>query len=96
MHTVSSQRVLPSIIYHTHKYRITYDSNKEDAFLVHTDKGIIRFVRTMDGLYAYKPSPKFKQQVAEAKRTVHEEANYLVATVEENRKRCTEQQFQNA
>jgi hypothetical protein len=36
------------------KYRITYNSNKEDAFLVHADKGIIKFPRTHDGLYAYR------------------------------------------
>jgi hypothetical protein len=38
------------------KHCITYDSNKEDAFLVHSDSGIIKFERTPDGLYVVKPT----------------------------------------
>jgi hypothetical protein len=44
------------------KHRITYDSEKEDASLVHSDAGIIKFERTPDGLYVYKPTAKFKNQ----------------------------------
>jgi hypothetical protein len=33
------------------QHRVTYDSNKEDAFLVHSDSGTIKFERTPDGLY---------------------------------------------
>jgi hypothetical protein len=57
------------------KYRSTYDSEKEDAFLVHTNEGIVRFSRTLDGLYAYKPSLKFKQQVADSKKRIRHEAS---------------------
>ena len=40
------------------KYRVTYDSSKEDEFLIHTDQGIIKFVRE-GRLYTYEPSKKY-------------------------------------
>jgi hypothetical protein len=36
--------------------RVTFDSAVEDAFIVHHKDGAIKFPRTPDGLYAYKPS----------------------------------------
>ena len=37
------------------KYCITYDNKIEDAFIIHTKNGIVKFLR--DGwLYTYKPS----------------------------------------
>ena len=38
------------------KHRITYDSNSEDAFKVHLPNKIIKFTRTKNGLYLYKPN----------------------------------------
>ena len=36
------------------KYHVTFDNKKEDAFLVHTTSGIVKFQR--DGrLYTYEP-----------------------------------------
>jgi hypothetical protein len=49
------------------KYRITYDSDQEDAFLVHSEYGITKFERTNDGLYAYKPTEAYKTKLAEMK-----------------------------
>lgn len=47
---------------------IKYDSTKEDAFVItHTDKSTTKFTRTKEGLYAYKPSPEFLQEVKDAK-----------------------------
>ena len=40
------------------KYHVTYDSRKEDAFLVHTEHGIIKFARE-GRLYMYEPSEKY-------------------------------------
>jgi hypothetical protein len=38
------------------QHRITYDSNIEDAFLVHTEDGdVLKFEQTSEGLYAYRP-----------------------------------------
>jgi hypothetical protein len=48
-------------------HRITYDLDREDAFLVHSSNGIVKFARTPDGLYVYKPTTKFKGQVAKLK-----------------------------
>ena len=37
------------------KHRVTFDSDKEDAFLVHTKQnGIIKFQANAQGLYAYE------------------------------------------
>jgi hypothetical protein len=33
------------------KHQITYDSDKEDAFLVHMDNKIVKFECSPDGLY---------------------------------------------
>ena len=55
------------------KHRITYDSNKEDAFIIHLPNKIVKFARTKEGLYTYQP----KEQV------LHKTS--LVQTVHENR-----------
>ena len=48
------------------KYKISYDNSVEDAFLVHTENGIVKFSR--DGrLYTYEPSEKFMTAIAEYK-----------------------------
>jgi hypothetical protein len=44
------------------KHHITYDSDKKDAFVVHSHSGIIKFKRTPDGLYVYKPSPHSRRK----------------------------------
>jgi hypothetical protein len=78
------------------KHRITYDSEKEDVFMVHTKEGIIKFTRTPDGLYAYTPSTKFKDQVAETNMSRSQAMNNLVTTVKENMMGYTQRQFENA
>ena len=52
------------------RYRITYDSEIDDAFFVHTDDGIIRFGRTDEGLYAYRPSRHFLDDIDNTKNLV--------------------------
>jgi hypothetical protein len=87
------------------KDRITYeDSDQEDAFLVHSNSGIIKFERTPDGLYVYKPTANFKNQVAELKKTkimpLHgnggRQVSNIITTVQENAKGYTQRQFENA
>ena len=78
------------------EHRITYDSEQEDAFKVHTKEGIIKFTRTPDGLYAYTPSTKFKDQVAETNMSCSQAMNNLVTTVKENMMGYTQRQFENA
>ena len=45
-HTANIFRFTPM----TDKYQITYDSDKEDEFIMQTDNGIIKFTRTPEGL----------------------------------------------
>ena len=37
------------------KYRVTYDSAKESAFIVHAKNGPVRFTCSPENLYYYKP-----------------------------------------
>jgi hypothetical protein len=78
------------------KYRITYDSDKEDAFLVHIKEGIIKFARTCDGLYAYKPSSRFKNQEKKSKTTIRQHISNMVSSVKENLMAFTKRQYENA
>ncbi|KAI2512474.1 Reverse transcriptase (RNA-dependent DNA polymerase) [Fragilaria crotonensis] len=65
------------------RYRITYDSGKEDAFVVHlSDDKTVRFTRHGNNLYVFKPP--IKKQVQ------------LLNTVEENKTFFTQRQFERA
>ena len=86
------------------KYRITYDSDKEDAFLVHLPDKILKFERTPEGLYAYKPPQYFIDENRERKGYSPEPkadedkqlVNNQITTVAENRKGFTHRQFLRA
>ena len=54
----------------TENHRVTFDSKKENAFLVHMPNGIVKFTRTPEGLYAYTPGKKFINRVAKHKNLV--------------------------
>ena len=41
------------------KQQIVYNSDVEDAFHIYTDDKIIKFARTGEGLYVYKPPLEF-------------------------------------
>ena len=53
------------------KYRVTFDSDKENAFNVYTKQGNMKFSTNEQGLYVFKPNYTTA-------------TNNLVATVEEN------------
>jgi hypothetical protein len=40
------------------KYRITYDSSKEKSFIVHLPNKQIKFTKSFNGLFYYKPNYK--------------------------------------
>ena len=42
-------------------FRVTYDSSKEQAFIVHTQSGPIRFSKLANNLFAYTPSGKLNK-----------------------------------
>jgi hypothetical protein len=48
-------------------FHVTFDNWKEEAFLVHTEKGIAKFKRTPEGLYACEPPQGYIKEVAEDK-----------------------------
>ena len=75
------------------RYKVTYDSSKEDAFSVHTENGVVKFQRNKDGLYTYKPKECYLEEVAERKKN---EANYMVTTVTENKIGYTKRQIADA
>jgi hypothetical protein len=81
------------------KYRITYDSNKESAFSVHTDDGIVKFVRNQDGLYVYRPSNDYLESVGASyddKEKFEKQKNFFIETLDENKKGYTQRQFEDA
>ena len=77
------------------KYRITYDSYKEDAFLVHMENKIIKFECSPDGLYQYQVSKGYQESMNQETSNQYGTSN-LVSTVAENRKGYTLRQFEQA
>jgi hypothetical protein len=67
------------------KHRITFDSKKEDAFIVHIDKGNMKFKCNPKGLYTFEVSNKYLKK-----------ENHLIKTVKENRVGYTQRQFEQA
>ena len=58
-------------------YKITYDSTKEDAFICrHPDSNQVKFARTRDGLYMYKPTKNYIQEVEAAEAMSKSEKNF--------------------
>jgi hypothetical protein len=67
------------------KHRVTYDSEKEDAFIVHMNDNTLKFECNPEGLYTYKVSDEcLKKQ------------SHLINTVKEKRVGYTQRQFEQA
>jgi hypothetical protein len=62
-----------------------FDSEKEDAFIVHMDKGNMKFKCNPKGLYTFEVSDKYLKK-----------ENHLIKTVKENRVGYTQRQFEQA
>ena len=67
------------------RYRITYDSTKDDAFVVHLPNKSVRYERIGNNLYVYKPPRKESSQRLQ-----------LLNMVEENTSFYTQRQFNRA
>jgi hypothetical protein len=66
-------------------HRVTYDSEKEDAFIVHMNNDTLKFECSPEGLYTYKVSEEcLKKQ------------SHLTNMVKENRVGYTQRQFEQA
>jgi hypothetical protein len=57
---------------------------------------MIKFERTDDGLYAYRPSENYRNQVAESNSKTPLDVNNMVTTVKENKMGFTQKQYENA
>jgi len=73
----------------TDKYRVTFDSEKENAFIVHMKDKEIRFKRLPNGLYALNPAENAGATNTEVKAQ-------FVTTLEENKKFFTPREFERA
>jgi hypothetical protein len=71
-----------------------YDSKNEDAFIVHGDTGPIKFKKTSEGLYAYKLSDNYLEEVAATKTKVAKQM--YVTTVKDNMEGFSKKQVENA
>jgi hypothetical protein len=67
------------------KHRVKYDSEKEDAFIVHMNKDTLKFECNPEGLYTYKVSNEYLKK-----------QSHLINTVKENRVGYTQRQFEQA
>jgi hypothetical protein len=52
------------------KYRVTYDSEKEDAFIVHMNNNTLKFVCNPKGLYTCKVSDEYLKKQSHLINTV--------------------------
>ncbi len=69
------------------KHRITYDSDTEDAFLVHMDNKIIKLECSPDELYQFSVLNGYQQGLKEDQK--EDSASNLISTVAENRQGYT-------
>jgi hypothetical protein len=67
------------------KHRATYDSEKEDAFIVHMNDDTLKFECNLEGLYTHKVSDEYLKK-----------QSHLINTVKENRVGYTQRQFEQA
>jgi hypothetical protein len=65
------------------KHRITFDSEKEDPFIVHTDKQNMKFKCNPEGLYTFEVSNNYLKM-----------ESHLINTVKENRVGYTQRKFE--
>ena len=90
-----------SLFHMAKDHRITMDTAKGNAFIVHYPDGRqIKFEATEEGLYVFKPPDTFVQEMIEANREAMEANNrgqtHIVSTVEENQKGYTKGQCERA
>jgi hypothetical protein len=67
------------------KHSVTYDSEKEDSFIVHMNNTTLKFKCNPKGLYTYKVSDEYLKK-----------QSHLINTVKENRVGYTQRQFEQA
>ncbi len=83
------------------KHRITYNSDKEDAFIVHMNNKVLKFECTPEGLYQYEVSKNYRDEVTQSNTdepngSTTDGTSNLISTVAKNRKGYTLCQFEHA
>lgn len=71
------------------KYRVTYDSKKEKAFIIYMPNKILKFIKSENGLYYYKPKYKTSNKNTSL-------VNHSIESVDENKKLFTNRQVEQA
>ena len=72
------------------KHQITYDSEKEDAFLVHMPNKIVKFTRNNEGLYQFKVPKEYRSGLKK------HQVSHIMDTVEENKSGFSQRQLERA
>ena len=87
------------------KYKVEFDSTKEDAFIVHMGDHKIKFKKTRNNLYVFvptiyrnQPNGVIDNMTAPSKPTIMMQANYqlYLSTIQENMKMFTTREIINA
>ena len=78
----------------TSRYRVTFDSAKENAFLVETEDGVVKFEANGRGLYLYQPSNMYLDSVRKDKEEETGESH--LQTIRENRKGFNQREYDRA
>jgi hypothetical protein len=68
------------------KHRVTYDSEKEDPFIVHMNDNTLKIECYPERLYTYKVSDEYLKK----------QSHLMINTVKENRVGYTQRQFEQA
>ena len=78
-------------------YEITYDSKIEDAFICkHRDFDAVKFQRTKEGLYVYKPTQNYVKAIAEEENKDEFGDTFLIKSVSENIEGFTKREIEAA
>ena len=75
------------------QYRITDDSDIDDAFMMHTLHGIKKFEESRDGLHHCKLPKDCEDEVKEQDRNSKKTVSF-VETMEESERRCAPQEIE--
>ena len=78
------------------EHRITMDTKKENAILVHHPNGHVSKFIPRNGIYVFEPNENYRKLVKELEGVKTSGVQHLVTTVTENKKAFTAKQFERA
>ena len=80
----------------TKRYRVTFDSERDNAFYVETKDGTKKFESDGQGLYLYKPSEKYLEEVREKQGNTPATGTSNLQTIWENRRGFNQREYSRA